>query len=81
MKPQHKDSLSFLPLISYFWSMNAPIPSKLYSIEEYLEFETKSEWRHEYEDGLIVSTLPWYITTKNSIEPHPPTQIFSDISN
>ena len=34
--------------------MNAPVQSKLYSIEEYLEFEAKSELRHEYEDGLIL---------------------------
>jgi len=34
--------------------MNPPIQSKLYSIEEYLEFEAKSELRHEYEDGLIL---------------------------
>jgi len=34
--------------------MNIPIQSKLYSIEEYLEFEAKSELRHEYEAGLIL---------------------------
>ncbi len=34
--------------------MNPPTQSKLYSIEEYLELEAKSELRHEYEDGLIL---------------------------
>ncbi len=34
--------------------MNPPTQSKLYSIEEYLKFEAKSELRHEYEDGLIL---------------------------
>ncbi len=34
--------------------MGVQTQSKLYSIEEYLEFEAKSELRHEYHDGLIL---------------------------
>ena len=34
--------------------MNAQPQSKIYSIEEYLEFEATSELKHEYENGLIL---------------------------
>lgn len=34
--------------------MNVQPQSKLYTIEEYLAFEVKSEVRHEYENGLIL---------------------------